>query len=56
MAAMATASPGLWLMVLLTVLVTAEKLAAQPSRFAGHGAAVLAGAAAVVLPGWMASG
>ncbi len=56
MAAMATASPSLWLMVLLTVLVTAEKLAAQPSRLAGHGAAVLAGAAAVVLPGWMASG
>jgi predicted metal-binding membrane protein len=56
MAAMAAASPSLWLMVLLTVLVTAEKLAAQSSRLAGSGAAVLAGAAAVVLPGWMAAG
>jgi predicted metal-binding membrane protein len=55
MAAMA-ASPSPWLMVLLTVLVTAEKLAAQSSRLAGPGAAVLAGAAAVLLPGWMAAG
>jgi predicted metal-binding membrane protein len=56
MAAMAAASPRLWLMVLLTVLVTAEKLAAQSSRLAGPGAAVLAGAANVVLPGWMPPG
>jgi predicted metal-binding membrane protein len=56
MAAMATASSSLWLMVLLTVLVTAEKLAAEPSRLAWPGAAVLAGAAAVVLPGWTAPG
>ncbi|WP_222262795.1 copper chaperone [Modestobacter marinus] len=56
MAAMATASTNLWLMVMLTVLVTAEKLAAQASRLAGPGAAVVAGAAVVVLPGWMAPG
>jgi predicted metal-binding membrane protein len=56
MAAMATASAGLWLMVLLTAMTTTEKLAAQPSRLAGTGAAVLAGAAAVVLPGGLAPG